>query len=220
MKEALFGFVLMGSIICSDSFQINHNKAAPQLSPSMASRPSPSIITEKQPSSRTRSRLYSEINNNGDYEANQKNFPKEIDSLSRRQLLLSMLVSTGASSSIFSNPAIASTQSNSIIKEDQVQSIANSLRSDGNDKLIIPPMDKRIYETMTLDNGLRVILCSDPSSNTAAAAMDVHVGAASDPDSVPGLAHFCEVSSGLFFSMPTIAKSVEVYTCTHNQLYI
>ena len=196
MKEALFGFVLMGSIICSDSFQINHNKAAPQLSPSMGSRISSSIITKKQFSSRTRSRLYSEFNYDGDYKANNlKNFPKEIDSLSRRQLLLSMLVSTGASSSIFSNPAIASTQSDTIIKEDQVQSIANSLRSDGNDKLIIPPMDKRIYETMTLDNGLRVILCSDPSSNTAAAAMDVHVGANSDPDSVPGLAHFCEVSS-------------------------
>ena len=123
-----------------------------------------------------------------------------VDSVSRRQLLLSMLVSAGASSTIISsNPAMASedtitasTSSNTIEKE---PSVASSLRGDGNNNLIIPPMDKRKYETMTLDNGLKVILCSDPSSNTAAAAMDVHVGADSDPDQVPGLAHFCEVGS-------------------------
>ena len=47
--------------------------------------------------------------------------------------------------------------------------------------------------SLVLENGLRVLLCSDVSSNEAAAAMDVHVGATSDPTAVPGLAHFNEV---------------------------
>lgn len=59
--------------------------------------------------------------------------------------------------------------------------------------IIKPPLDNRSYVTYTLPNGLRVLLCSDPSSsNEAAAAMDVHVGACSDPDYLPGLAHFTE----------------------------
>ncbi len=124
---------------------------------------------------------------------NDDNRPSLVDSRSRRQLLLSMLVAAGASSSITSNPAFASESDQSVVALTEEPSIANSVRSDGSTKLIIPPLDKRAYETLTLDNGLRILLCSDPSSNSAAAAMDVHVGAASDPDDVPGLAHFCEV---------------------------
>lgn len=51
--------------------------------------------------------------------------------------------------------------------------------------IIVPPLDDREYEAFTLSNGLRVLICSDPSLSTAAAAMDVHVGATSDPDTVP-----------------------------------
>jgi len=115
----------------------------------------------------------------------------------RRQLLLSMLVSTGVSTSIISSAAFANAADDNALLTELVTvteppSIASSVRSDGNNKLIVPPMDKRQYETFTLENGLRVILCSDPTSFSAAAAMDVHVGAAADPDAVPGLAHFCE----------------------------
>jgi secreted Zn-dependent insulinase-like peptidase len=80
----------------------------------------------------------------------------------------------------------AATKEASIVEE---ESIANAFKNAVGGKLIIPPMDTRSYDTFTLPNGLKVILCSDPSSNTASAAMDVHVGAASDPDDVPGLAH-------------------------------
>ncbi|CAN0075079.1 unnamed protein product, partial [Hapterophycus canaliculatus] len=38
----------------------------------------------------------------------------------------------------------------------------------------------------------QVILVSDPDTKISAAAMDVHVGYFSDPDDLPGLAHFCE----------------------------
>ena len=37
-----------------------------------------------------------------------------------------------------------------------------------------------------------MLLISDPSTDKAAAAMDVHIGHMSDPAKLPGLAHFCE----------------------------
>jgi len=60
------------------------------------------------------------------------------------------------------------------------------------DALIVPPLDDSEYLSFELENGLRVLLCSDPTSLDAAAAIDVHVGACSDPKEVPGLAHFNE----------------------------
>ncbi|MCK8069775.1 insulinase family protein [Cobetia sp. 1CM21F] len=52
--------------------------------------------------------------------------------------------------------------------------------------------DQRLYRSLTLDNGLRVLLVSDAKADKAAAAVDVEVGSAQDPDDVPGLAHFLE----------------------------
>lgn len=52
--------------------------------------------------------------------------------------------------------------------------------------------DNRDYRGLQLSNGLKVLLISDPSTDKSAAAMTVDVGHMSDPDNVPGLAHFCE----------------------------
>ena len=52
--------------------------------------------------------------------------------------------------------------------------------------------DDRDYRCLQLSNGLKVVLVSDPTTDKAAAALDVHVGYMCDPDDVPGLAHFCE----------------------------
>ena len=54
------------------------------------------------------------------------------------------------------------------------------------------PADDKDYRALTLPNGLRVLLASDPKADTAAAALNVRVGHFSDPDNLPGLAHFCE----------------------------
>jgi insulysin len=54
------------------------------------------------------------------------------------------------------------------------------------------PLDKSEYRRLTLDNGLKVILLSDPKLNVSSAAMCVSVGAMSDPDGRSGLAHFLE----------------------------
>lgn len=52
--------------------------------------------------------------------------------------------------------------------------------------------DKRSYRGFVLENGLKVVVVSDPLTDKAAAALDVHVGHMSDPWELPGLAHFCE----------------------------
>lgn len=58
-------------------------------------------------------------------------------------------------------------------------------------------LDNRNYKALTLSNGMRVLLVSDPASIRSAAALDVHVGYFSDPKNLPGLAHFCEHMSFL-----------------------
>ncbi|CAG0915335.1 unnamed protein product [Notodromas monacha] len=52
--------------------------------------------------------------------------------------------------------------------------------------------DNREYRAVVLKNKLKVMLVSDPTTDKAAAAIDVHIGSLSDPWELPGLAHFCE----------------------------
>ena len=61
------------------------------------------------------------------------------------------------------------------------------------DSLVCPSkLDDRKYRVMTLNNGLRVLLISDPNLNISAAAMDIPAGSFNDPPDYEGLAHFCE----------------------------
>ncbi|XP_045516771.1 insulin-degrading enzyme isoform X1 [Pieris brassicae] len=60
------------------------------------------------------------------------------------------------------------------------------------EKIIKSPEDKRVYRGLQLGNGMKVLLVSDPETEKAAAALDVNVGYLSDPEELPGLAHFCE----------------------------
>ncbi|CAB9502983.1 degrading enzyme-like 1, peroxisomal [Seminavis robusta] len=114
----------------------------------------------------------------------------DIDSQRRRQILFSMLYGSAALSSFSPSAAVAEPITES-------DSPAEGTADDGPINILRPPKDDREYFTYTLDNGLRVLLCSDPSSNEAAAAMDVHVGACSDPVDIPGMAHFTEHMSFL-----------------------
>lgn len=54
------------------------------------------------------------------------------------------------------------------------------------------PLDSRSYRALTLRNGMKVLLASDPDAISSAAALSVHLGFYSDPEDLPGLAHFCE----------------------------
>lgn len=54
------------------------------------------------------------------------------------------------------------------------------------------PYDTREYRALTLENGLRVLLVSDPETEKSAAALAVGVGSMQNPDEQLGLAHFLE----------------------------
>ena len=54
------------------------------------------------------------------------------------------------------------------------------------------PNDEREYRALVLDNGMQVLLVSDPETVRAAAAVNVAAGSNSDPAEFNGLAHFLE----------------------------
>ena len=58
--------------------------------------------------------------------------------------------------------------------------------------VIKSPADNRDYRYVKLDNGLQVLLISDPETDKAAAAVDVNTGSYMDPDHRLGLSHFLE----------------------------
>ncbi len=52
--------------------------------------------------------------------------------------------------------------------------------------------DPREYQFVTLDNGVKVLLVSDPDTAKAAVSIDVNVGSWADPEGREGLVHFLE----------------------------
>ena len=58
--------------------------------------------------------------------------------------------------------------------------------------VVVSPNDSRHYDLITLDNGIEVMLVSDASAEKSAAALSVGLGAASDPEAYPGMAHYLE----------------------------
>ncbi len=52
--------------------------------------------------------------------------------------------------------------------------------------------DPRAYQAIRLDNGMKVVLVSDPQAPNALAALALPVGSLDDPDSQLGLAHYLE----------------------------
>ncbi|WP_196137241.1 insulinase family protein [Aliikangiella sp. G2MR2-5] len=61
-----------------------------------------------------------------------------------------------------------------------------------NSSVIVSPNDTRGYEAVTLENGITVMLVSDPSVEKSAAALSVGVGLLNDPMSQQGMAHYLE----------------------------
>jgi len=67
-----------------------------------------------------------------------------------------------------------------------------SVQVDDPQAVIKSPADDRDYRALTLENGLKVMLVSDPDADQAAAALDVYVGSGNDPKDREGLAHYLE----------------------------
>ncbi|MBP9912753.1 MAG: insulinase family protein [Opitutaceae bacterium] len=57
---------------------------------------------------------------------------------------------------------------------------------------VVAPTDSAVFRRFTLDNGLRVLLVSDPKFNKSGAALAVNTGQIDDPADREGLAHFLE----------------------------
>ncbi len=67
------------------------------------------------------------------------------------------------------------------------------LSSEQPDSLIKKPVtDNRGYQVITLENGIKTVLVSDPQTDKAAAVVNVEAGSFNDPDDRAGLAHFLE----------------------------
>ena len=54
------------------------------------------------------------------------------------------------------------------------------------------PSDNNAYQAIQLNNGLQVLLVSDPQAEKAAASLAVNIGSYQDPENREGLAHFLE----------------------------
>lgn len=169
VSNFVFGLLFTGSISTSNSFNLNPNSrhgryvqnvVSSSLTSSLDNLPSRRCHSATTTTTTTRtSRLPFSLNehenkhenkheNENDVEPNaSNNNGNMIDSLSRRRLLFSMLATAGATSSIMSNPAMASDQplvnDNTAVETEPSLSIATSLRGDGNNRLIIPPKDNR-----------------------------------------------------------------------------
>ena len=67
-------------------------------------------------------------------------------------------------------------------------------RDDGGTEaaVVTSPNDQRRYDLVALENGLEVMLVSDPTVEKSAAALSVGLGAATDPEDYPGMAHYLE----------------------------
>ena len=60
------------------------------------------------------------------------------------------------------------------------------------DSLEKPSLDNRSYRVIKLANQLEALLVHDPDTDKASAAVDVNVGAFSDDEDMPGMAHAVE----------------------------
>ena len=58
--------------------------------------------------------------------------------------------------------------------------------------IVVSPNDSREYRHLRLPNDMQVLLISDPSSDKAAASLDVYVGSYQNPQDRAGLVHFLE----------------------------
>ncbi|KAG8937301.1 Insulinase (Peptidase M16) [Tulasnella sp. 418] len=99
-----------------------------------------------------------------------------------------------------------------------------------NGRIEVSQLDDRQYRIVTLPNRLEALLISDEKADKAAASLDVSVGHLSDPDDMPGCAHFCEhllfMGTEDFPSeneysqfISTHGGSTNAYTSAHNTNY-
>ena len=103
----------------------------------------------------------------------------------RKTLIASLMAATSLTYLTACQPA---TEGSEPVEQQQQTYIENETQQ----PLNISPNDERDYDVVHLDNGLSVIVVSDPDADKAAAALNVHVGSMQNPDQQLGLAHYLE----------------------------
>ncbi|MEO3990638.1 pitrilysin [Pseudocitrobacter cyperus] len=80
--------------------------------------------------------------------------------------------------------------------------------------------DPRHYQAIKLDNGMVVLLVSDPQAVKSLSALVVPVGSLQDPDVHPGLAHFLEhmtlMGSKMYPKPDSLAEYLKMHGGSHN----
>lgn len=80
--------------------------------------------------------------------------------------------------------------------------------------------DTRQYQAVRLDNGMVVLLVSDPQAVKSLSALVVPVGSLEDPDSHPGLAHYLEhmtlMGSKKYPQPDSLAEFLKMHGGSHN----
>jgi insulysin len=74
----------------------------------------------------------------------------------------------------------------------QSQTLTNNKNLIAENAVIKSQSDQRDYRYIKLENGLKILLISDPTTDKSAAAMDISVGAYHAPEDREGLLHFLE----------------------------
>jgi secreted Zn-dependent insulinase-like peptidase len=81
--------------------------------------------------------------------------------------------------------------------------------------IVQSPNDTRDVAALTLDNGLEILVISDPDTDKAAAAMDINAGSFHDPNHTQGLAHFLEHMLFLGTDKYPVAGDYEKFLTAH-----
>ena len=85
--------------------------------------------------------------------------------------------------------------------------------------IVKSPNDTRTYRSIVLDNGMKVLLVSDPKTDKAAAALTVFRGSYDDPKGRAGLAHFLEHMLFLGTAKYPQVEGYQSYITTHGGSY-
>ncbi|XP_063676317.1 insulin-degrading enzyme-like [Bolinopsis microptera] len=105
------------------------------------------------------------------------------------------------------------------VKEEDLIRLSNLDLEEGlvySGNIIKSILDIKSYTSTVLENGLRVLVVSDPLTSLAAASCDVAVGSFQDPPNIPGLAHLVEHGLFLGDSEHKEANTFEQFLAEHS----
>lgn len=111
------------------------------------------------------------------------NLSKTLNSLTSKRQYSSFSITNPAKQNILCNLSSTRKMSTTSVNMKLLERFDNIVKSE---------KDKRLYRGLLLDNKMKCLLISDPTTDRSAASVDCEIGYMLDPKEFPGLAHFCE----------------------------